>query len=104
MFTIIKQKIKGDYLNLEKKGWYYPSDKNIKSNLCFYELYEEAINEAVKIINEINDYLFDDKKINIKNIFKNKSYLTGVDCTKKNELKYFEFQYIQFFFFHNKYR
>lgn len=82
---------KRDYLNLEKKVWYYPSDKNIKSNLCFYELYEEAINEAVKIINEINNYLFDDKKISIKNIFKNKSYLTGIDCTKKNELKYFEF-------------
>lgn len=82
---------KHDYLNMKKKTWCNPTDKSIKSTLCFYELYNNCIDQAVSIIDEINDYLFDDKKINISDLFKNKSYLTGIDCTKNNKLKYFEF-------------
>lgn len=80
-----------NYLNLNKSKWYYPVDKNITSNKTFWELYEDALKDTIDIINGINDYFFDDKKINLTKLFKNKSYVTGVDCSKKLKQKYFKF-------------
>lgn len=80
-----------NYLNLNHKEWNYPVDKNITSTKSFYDIYNDSIDEALYIINSINDYFYNDKDINIDKLFKNKSYVTGIDCNSKLKQKYFEF-------------
>ena len=41
------------------------------------------------MIQEINQYIYYDKKINLKKVIGNLSYETGKDCSKKREIKYF---------------
>jgi len=79
------------FLNLEHKLWYNPTDKRTKSNESILELYTKALGKTTKMIQDINQYLYYDKKINLKKVVGNLSYQTGKDCDKKRELKYFEF-------------
>lgn len=79
------------FLNLEHEKWYHPTDKRTKSNESFLELYTKALAKSTKMIQEINQYLYYDKKINLKKVIGNLSYETGKDCNKERELKYFEF-------------
>ena len=82
-----------NYLNLNNKKWIHPCDKSITSNNSFIDLYNDAINKCTKNIeiinNIINNNKLDIQKLN--NIFDNTSYLTGLDCNDKRELKYFEY-------------
>lgn len=80
-----------DYLNKDKKKWYDPSDKKISSRKDFFELYKDGVKNAVMIIEQINDYFYHNKSIDINRLFQNKSYLTGLDCNKKLKLRFFEF-------------
>ena len=52
-------------------------------------------NSAVKGANSDKcktlEYSFNDKDIDLEQIFVNNSYLTGLNCELKKELKYFEF-------------
>ena len=82
---------KYDFLNKNNKIWYYPVDKNISSTKNFEQLYNEALEDALYIIKEINQYFYNDKKININNLFHNKSYVTGIDCNIKKKQTFFEF-------------
>ena len=87
------QKIKDEnnYLNKTHKKWNYPIDKNITSTKSFKDIYNDSLNEALYIIKNINEYFYNDKEIDIDNLFKNKSYVTGIDCNSKLKQKYFEF-------------
>lgn len=87
----MKIKNKVELLNLNKEKWYNPTDKRLKSNDSFIELYIKAMGNAVEMINKINDYIYLDKKINLKKTIKNMSYENGRDCKKQYELKYFKF-------------
>lgn len=87
----INKKGKKEFLNLEHKKWYNPTDKRTKSNESLLELYTKALGKTTKMIQEINQYLYYDEKINLKKVIGNLSYETGKDCDKKRELKYFEF-------------
>ena len=80
-----------NYLNLERKTWYYPTTKRKKSNQSFIELYTKALNDCVDIIRQIDSYLYNDEKVNLKKLLKNHSYLTGMDLSKEQTLKYFEY-------------
>lgn len=80
-----------NYLNTNNKEWCYPVNKNIKSTLSFEQLYNKAVDNTINIINNINDYFYNNKQINIDKLFKNKSYITGIDCDKNLVQKYFEF-------------
>lgn len=84
-------KDKEDYLNLNHKVWYHPSLKREKHYESFNELYTIALHEALEIIRDVNNYLKDIKKVNLKKTFKNLSYLTGKSCDNKNNFKYFEY-------------
>lgn len=79
------------YLNLDHKTWYYPTDKRTKSKKSMIEIYSVSIKRTIEVINEINGYIYDNKKLNFKKVIKNNSYLSGKDCDKNKELKYFEF-------------
>lgn len=78
-------------LNLEHERWYNPTDKRTRSDKSLLELYTFALNKAEKMIKDINGYMYYDKKVNLKRVVGNNSYVTGKDCSKKKELKFFEF-------------
>lgn len=80
-----------DYLNNNHKKWYYPVDKKISSCESFLELYEKSLKECIFIIDNVNKYFFEDKKIDIDSLFHNRSYVTGIDCNSKLTQKFFEF-------------
>ena len=79
------------FLNLEHKKWYNPTDKRTSSTKSLLELYTEALSKTVTMIEEINQFFYYDKKINLKKVLGNQNYITGKDCSKQKELKYFEF-------------
>ena len=83
-------KDKNNYLNANHTTWIHPTTKREKHNESFIELYRIALDETLNMIKEINKYLKDQKKVNLKKLIKNNSYLTGKDCKNKNNLKYFE--------------
>ena len=60
----INKKGKKEFLNLEHMKWYNPTDKRTKSNESILELYTKALAKTVKMIQDINQYLYYDKKIN----------------------------------------
>ena len=79
------------YLNLERNKWNYPTHKSKKYNYSIIDLYINALTKCKNLILEINKYLFENKKINLDKLLDNLSYASGIDCTNKRELKYFEF-------------
>lgn len=87
----MKIKNKEELLNLNHERWYNPTDKRIHSTESFIDLYLRAMTEAVKAIGQINDYIYKDKKIDLRKVIKNYSYESGRDCSKKYELKHFKF-------------
>lgn len=87
----ISYKDKKRFLNLEHKRWYNPTDKRSKSNESILELYTKALAKTTDMIHEINQFLYYDKKVNLKKVVGNLSYETGKDCDKESKLKYFEF-------------
>lgn len=74
------------YLNLEKRQWYNLKDRSIKSNKSFLELYDDVIDEASKIINELYLYIFEDKNVDLYQLIGNNSYSNGlpIDELDKN--------------------
>lgn len=80
-----------DFLNNNHNTWCYPVDKNLSFNKSFLELYQDALLKAISIINEVNDYFFKNKKININELFKNQSYVTGINCSSKKKQTFFEY-------------
>lgn len=80
------------YLNLDNKEWFYPWDKNKTSKYSFFDLYNKAKQDSINTIKEVTT-LLEKENLNInklQQIFTNLSYVTGEDCNKKLELKYFE--------------
>jgi len=82
-----------DYLNLERKKWNFPWDKSQTFTTSFLDLYEMAINEAIRIIegvtNELKNETLNQDILN--KLFLNLSFSTGQCCNKKLVAKYFEF-------------
>lgn len=85
-----KLKDEFNYLNLNHQEWIHPTLKKEKHTESFIELYGIALHDTKNIIKDVNSYLKGTKNINLKNVFKNYSYVTGKNCNNKNNLKYFE--------------
>ena len=81
---------KHNYLNNNHSLWRNPTNFDITSTESFVDLYLKALKEAKKLIQISFDYL-DGKSVTIEDYFKNTSYITGIECGKISELKYFEF-------------
>lgn len=81
---------KHNFLNSNHKLWRNPIAYDITSTESFVDLYLKAIKIAKVLICASFDYI-DGKDIDLKKIFLNLSYITGMDCENKKELKYFEF-------------
>lgn len=84
-------KNKSYLFNLNHDKWYNPTTKKISSTESFLDLYLKSLNEVTHIIQEVDAYLYKNKKISLKKVIKNNSYITGIDCSLERELKYFEF-------------
>ena len=81
---------KHNYLNNNHSLWRNPTDYNMTSNESFVDLYIKSLKQAKDIIIDTFNFL-DGKNVKLENIFPNISYVTGLDCDRKKELKYFEF-------------
>lgn len=81
---------KHNFLNENHKSWRNPCDYNLTSEESFLDLYLRALKLAKVMICASFDYI-NGKDIELKKIFVNKSYITGLDCELDKELKYFEF-------------
>ena len=79
-----------NYLNNDHKLWRNPTTYNMTSNESFIDLYVKSIKSAKVIICASFDYI-NGKDIDLEKIFDNTSYITGLNCNSKKELKYFEF-------------
>lgn len=79
-----------NYLNNDHTMWRHPCIYDKTSTESFIDLYLKALAEAKEIIYDSFSYL-NGEDINLKEVFTNKSYITGLDCNEKKELKYFEF-------------
>lgn len=82
-------KTSNNYYNLDHKTWYNPTCKKIKDKKSIIDIYIYALNEALELIKNVNNYIYEDKG-NIKDFLKDVSYLTGRETSKHYELKYFE--------------
>ena len=81
---------KHNFLNSTNKMWRNPTTYDITSTESFVELYLKSIKIAKILICASFDYL-NGKNIDLEKIFDNTSYVTGLNCDSKKELKYFEF-------------
>lgn len=80
------------YLNLNHKKWTHPRYNNEIYTDSFLDLYNKAINETLRIINGVNEVLFNDKDLEyLNNYFLNLSFISGKDCSDKAKNRYFEF-------------
>ncbi len=79
-----------DFLNFRHRIWRNPTTYSITSRESFYDLYFKSLKLAKRIIDDTFLYL-NGKNIDLKTIYTNISYITGLDCGLKKELRYFEF-------------
>ena len=79
-----------NYLNNDHSLWRNPTTYDMTSNESFVDLYLRALKLAKVLVCASFDYL-EGKEIDLEEIFINTSYVTGLDCNEKKELKYFEF-------------
>ncbi len=65
------------YLNLNHKEWKNNDEISTKS---FLDLYDDVLNNASIIINELYEYIFENKKVDTKKLVKNLDYGTGKEA------------------------
>lgn len=75
------------YLNINNDIWYDP-ETGEKNNDSFYDLWRKSIEVSLETIDDINKYLYCDKKINNQYIVNNISYNTGLPCEKGQSFQY----------------
>lgn len=85
-----KLKDMDNILNINHNTWYHPVTKE-KHNESFLDLYIIAMQKAIYMIENINKYIYEDKKIDLEKVIGNYSYETGLDLGENQTLKYFEY-------------
>ena len=81
---------KHNYLNEDHRIWRNPCIYKETSRESFLDLYLIALKSTKVLVCASFDYL-NGKDIELDKIFTNKSYVTGLDCDDKKELRFFEF-------------
>ncbi len=81
---------KHNFLNLNNSSWRNPCIYDLSSNESFIDLYLKSIRNAKTLVCACFDYL-NGRDIDLEKVLDNKSYITGINCDEKKELKYFEF-------------
>lgn len=66
------------YLNLDHNKWFNYNKKTLTSNKSFLELMIDVENKSAFIINNLYEYIFNDKNIDLKELIGNNSYASGL--------------------------
>lgn len=77
-----------DFLNLEKKSWHHPVT-NQEYHYSVIELYDQAVLFAKEMIEKVDAYLWQKQDIDLKTVFTNLSFNTGLPCDQGEPMKYF---------------
>ena len=73
------------YLNLDHKIWFNYNDKKNKTNKSFFDLMDDVTNKSSYIINNLYEYIFNNKNIDLKKLIGNNSYSTGLPVIENDE-------------------
>lgn len=71
------------YLNLNHNEWTNRFDTTKVSTKSFLDLYEDVTNKSSVIINDLYDYIFENKKVDTKRLIKNIDYGNGLESPYK---------------------
>ncbi len=80
-----------DYLNLAKKQWYHPSNKEEELTHSFPEMYNQSVTDAVDMIQALFSYMHQTMSLEeLLEIIGNKSLASGINCDDDVEFKYYK--------------
>lgn len=80
------------YLNLNHNKWNHARCKEEVYTYSVTDLYNNALDLAVNIINSVNDVLYNSKNIQcLDKVFLNLSFSSGKECNDNTKNKYFEY-------------
>lgn len=79
-----------DYLNNKKNNWHHPVSNDV-FNHTVDELFEQARVFALDIVKKCREYIYDDKDIDLNNLFTNLSFNTGLNCDLHAKMQHFNF-------------
>ena len=71
------------YLNLCHNPWFNYKDKTRKSTKSFPDLYTDVVSESSIIINNLYQYIFENKELDLFQLIGNNSYSTGLPISPK---------------------
>lgn len=77
-----------DFTNEKKATWYHPIT-NEPHTESVEELFNQAKVFALSLIKSVNKYIFDDKIVNLDDVFTNLSFNSGLNCDLHDEMKHF---------------
>ncbi|MBN2604565.1 MAG: zinc dependent phospholipase C family protein [Bacilli bacterium] len=77
-----------DYLNLEQKPWHHPVT-NQQYHYSVIDLYDQAVIFAQDLIAKTNAYIWENKDIDLREVFTNLSFNSGLPCDHNKPMKYF---------------
>ena len=69
-----------DYLNQSRASWQHPFATEQCFNASFSELFEQSRREAAAMIDAAYRFVFLNDPIDLKSVFEDKNYSTGLDC------------------------
>lgn len=75
------------FLNLKNKVWNNP-ETGKESKLSFDDLWDKSSEISLEVINDVNNYIYNDKPLDNKYIVNDISFNTGLSCKKGQNLKY----------------
>ncbi len=67
------------YLNNKHREWYNVRLKNIKRYESFPDLYHQVVKESIYIINELYEYIYNNKELNLRELIGNYSLANGLE-------------------------
>ena len=78
--------------NNDHKEWCYPTDNTVRKTASFFDLYDESLEQCVKLFEATDKYLNNEiTEEKYKTILGDKSYLSGLSWRDNRDFQYFEF-------------
>ena len=75
------------YLNLNHDVWYNPETSEECTD-SFDDLWNKSIEISLETINDVNEYLYNDKQLKNEFILNDTSWNTGISCEKGQTFRY----------------
>lgn len=83
-----------DYLNLGKRPWLLPWDKDTESTSDFLEIMDAGISDSIEMIHVFEEYIQCRAELPaLLAVLGNRSFATGVDVSQKIDFRYYEIVY-----------